>query len=50
MDAKNIIEEDDEGILIKDPEMNHDVLNNAPAPHVTDTLHFLSRRKRDGKL
>jgi len=47
LDEKNIAEEDEEGFLIKDPDMNFDIKNHDPAPHVTDTLHFLSRRKRE---
>lgn len=47
IDERNIAEEDEEGLLIKDPDMKFDVKNHDPAPHVTDTLHFLSRRKRD---
>jgi len=47
LDEKNIEDEDEEGFLIKDPDMNFDIQNYDPAPHVTDTLHFLRRKKRD---
>ena len=48
LDETNIEDEDEEGFIIKDPDMNYDVKNFDPAPHVTDTLTFLSRRKREG--
>jgi len=47
LDESNIEYEDEEGFIIKDPDMNNDVKNFDPAPHVTDTLTFLSRRKRE---
>jgi len=47
LDEINIEDEDEEGFIIKDPDMNIDVKNFDPAPHVTDTLTFLSRRKRE---
>merc|ERR1711942_202827 len=47
LDETNIEDEDEEGFIIKDPDMNNDVKNFDPAPHVTDTLTFLSRRKRE---
>ena len=47
LDEINIEEEDEDGFIIKDPDMNIDVKNFDPAPHVTDTLTFLSRRKRE---
>jgi len=46
IDEKNIVSTDDSIILVKDPAIHDDVLNGSPLPNITDTLHFLSRRKR----
>jgi hypothetical protein len=46
IDEKNIVSTDGSMILVKDPSIQDDVVNGSPPPNVTDTLHFLSRRKR----